>query len=63
MNVISATTIREGTRYQCGDLVIWYTSKPREGRRVRFFVKSSELTLVHHIDRPAPSVDNEEETE
>ena len=59
----TATTIKEGHRYELGDLVIWYPSKPREGRRVRFFVKSSELTLVHHIDRPAPSVDNEEETE
>ena len=42
MTVTSATTIREGTRYQCGDVVIWYERKPGKGNRVALFVKAEE---------------------
>ena len=59
MTVTSATTIREGTRYQCGDVVIWYERKPGKGNRVALFVKAEELTLVTKVARGTDSRDNQ----
>ena len=56
----TATTIKEGHKYQLGDLLIWYEQKPGEGRRVRLFVKSGTMPIVTHVDRPLSSGYNRE---
>ena len=59
MTVTSATTIREGTRYPCGDVVSWHERKPGKGKRVALFVKAEELTLVTKVDRGTDARDNQ----
>ena len=59
----TATTIKEGHKYQLGDLLIWYEQKPGEGRRVRLFVKSGTMPIVKHVDRPPSSGYNANNTD
>ncbi len=56
----TATTMKEGHKYTVGEHTVWYQSKPGEGRRIRFFIRSPDITVIHHIDRPPSSVENEE---
>ena len=54
----TATTIREGHRYQLGPYQIWYEAKPGQGNRVAFFVATQPMATVRHIDRDDDSGDN-----
>lgn len=55
----TAQTIKEGHQYELGDLVVWFTRKPGQGRRITLFVKADDMTICKHIDRPPDSGDND----
>ena len=59
MTVTAATTIREGQRYRIGDYLVWYQSKPGEGRRVRLFIRGDEMVIVEHVDQKTGDGENE----